>query len=127
MTPTPRARCIILRPPPARCIILRPTAPTRAGWPTNRSAVLLQVHHLRVHAEFGGVPQHRVDVGVDPLDDFTSRRVTGRERGTHLVEPLVPMVDVVVDDGERLLHHRSMAGEKLPGYYPLGEAPVPIW
>ena len=22
---------------------------------------------------------------------------------------------------------RSMAGEKLPGYYPLGEAPVPIW
>ncbi len=22
---------------------------------------------------------------------------------------------------------RSMAGEKLPGYYPLGEAPVKIW
>lgn len=22
---------------------------------------------------------------------------------------------------------RSMAGEKLPGYYPLGQAPVPIW
>jgi len=22
---------------------------------------------------------------------------------------------------------RSMAGEKLPGYYPIGEAPVPIW
>jgi len=22
---------------------------------------------------------------------------------------------------------RSLAGEKLPGYYPLGEAPVPIW
>ena len=22
---------------------------------------------------------------------------------------------------------RGMAGEKLPGYYPLGEAPVPIW
>src|SRR5947209_7126444 len=22
---------------------------------------------------------------------------------------------------------RSVAGEKLPGYYPLGEAPVPIW
>jgi len=22
---------------------------------------------------------------------------------------------------------RSMAGEKLPGYYPLGEAPVAIW
>ncbi|PRC60228.1 hypothetical protein C6A85_19390, partial [Mycobacterium sp. ITM-2017-0098] len=22
---------------------------------------------------------------------------------------------------------RSIAGEKLPGYYPIGEAPVPIW
>lgn len=22
---------------------------------------------------------------------------------------------------------RSMAGEKLPGYYPIGEAPVPLW
>ena len=22
---------------------------------------------------------------------------------------------------------RGMAGEKLPGYYPLGQAPVPIW
>ena len=22
---------------------------------------------------------------------------------------------------------RSIAGEKLPGYYPLGQAPVPIW
>jgi hypothetical protein len=22
---------------------------------------------------------------------------------------------------------RSVAGEKLPGYYPLGRAPVPIW
>ena len=22
---------------------------------------------------------------------------------------------------------RSLAGEQLPGYYPLGEAPVPIW
>ena len=22
---------------------------------------------------------------------------------------------------------RSLAGEKLPGYYPLGKAPVPIW
>jgi len=22
---------------------------------------------------------------------------------------------------------RSVAGEKLPGYYPLGEAPLPIW
>ena len=22
---------------------------------------------------------------------------------------------------------RSIAGDKLPGYYPLGEAPVPIW
>ena len=22
---------------------------------------------------------------------------------------------------------RSIAGEKLPGYYPLGESPVPIW
>jgi hypothetical protein len=22
---------------------------------------------------------------------------------------------------------RSVAGEKLPGYYPLGQAPVPIW
>ena len=22
---------------------------------------------------------------------------------------------------------RSLAGEKLPGYYPLGEAPVSIW
>ena len=22
---------------------------------------------------------------------------------------------------------RSLAGEKLPGYYPIGEAPAPIW
>ena len=22
---------------------------------------------------------------------------------------------------------RSLAGEKLPGYYPLGQAPVPLW
>ena len=22
---------------------------------------------------------------------------------------------------------RSLAGEKLPGYYPIGQAPVPIW
>jgi hypothetical protein len=22
---------------------------------------------------------------------------------------------------------RSLAGEKLPGYYPLGTSPVPIW
>jgi hypothetical protein len=22
---------------------------------------------------------------------------------------------------------RSVAGEKLPGYYPLGQAPVPLW
>ena len=30
-------------------------------------------------------------------------------------------------DGMQKRIERSVAGEKLPGYYPLGEAPVPIW
>jgi len=32
-----------------------------------------------------------------------------------------------LSDGMQKRIERSLAGEKLPGYYPLGEAPVPIW
>ena len=32
-----------------------------------------------------------------------------------------------LSEGMQKRIERSMAGEKLPGYYPLGEAPVPIW
>lgn len=32
-----------------------------------------------------------------------------------------------LSDGMQKRIERSVAGEKLPGYYPLGEAPVPIW
>jgi len=32
-----------------------------------------------------------------------------------------------LSDGMQKRIERSMAGEKLPGYYPLGEAPVAIW
>jgi hypothetical protein len=32
-----------------------------------------------------------------------------------------------LSDGMQKRIARSVAGEKLPGYYPLGEAPVPIW
>jgi hypothetical protein len=32
-----------------------------------------------------------------------------------------------LSDGMQKRIERSLAGEKLPGYYPLGNAPVPIW
>ena len=32
-----------------------------------------------------------------------------------------------LSDGMQKRIARSVAGEKLPGYYPLGQAPVPIW
>jgi hypothetical protein len=32
-----------------------------------------------------------------------------------------------LSDGMQRRIERSVAGEKLPGYYPLGEAPTPIW
>ena len=32
-----------------------------------------------------------------------------------------------LSEGMQKRIERSMAGEKLPGYYPLGEAPTPIW
>jgi hypothetical protein len=32
-----------------------------------------------------------------------------------------------LSDGMQKRIERSVAGEKLPGYYPLGQAPVPIW
>lgn len=32
-----------------------------------------------------------------------------------------------LSEGMQRRIERSIAGEKLPGYYPLGEAPVPIW
>ena len=32
-----------------------------------------------------------------------------------------------VSKGMQKRIERSLAGEKLPGYYPLGKAPVPIW
>ena len=35
--------------------------------------------------------------------------------------------DVLLMEGMQKRIERSLAGEKLPGYYPLGQAPVPIW
>lgn len=32
-----------------------------------------------------------------------------------------------LSEGMQKRIERSMAGEKLPGYYPLGQAPVPLW
>ena len=32
-----------------------------------------------------------------------------------------------LSEGMQKRIERSLAGEKLPGYYPLGQAPVPIW
>jgi hypothetical protein len=37
------------------------------------------------------------------------------------------MTDGKLSKGMQERIERSLAGEKLPGYYPLGEAPVPIW
>jgi hypothetical protein len=37
------------------------------------------------------------------------------------------MKDGKLSKGMQERIERSLAGEKLPGYYPLGEAPVPIW
>ena len=37
------------------------------------------------------------------------------------------MKDGKLSDGMQKRIERSLAGEKLPGYYPLGQAPVPIW
>ena len=31
------------------------------------------------------------------------------------------------NEGMQKRIERSMAGEKLPGYYPLGQSPVPLW
>jgi len=32
-----------------------------------------------------------------------------------------------LSEGMQRRIERSVAGEKLPGYYPLGKSPVPIW
>jgi hypothetical protein len=37
------------------------------------------------------------------------------------------MQDGKLSSGMQERIQRSLAGEKLPGYYPLGQAPVPIW
>ena len=37
------------------------------------------------------------------------------------------MKDGKLSKGMQERIERSLAGEKLPGYYPLGESPVPIW
>jgi hypothetical protein len=37
------------------------------------------------------------------------------------------MKDGKLSKGMQERIERSLAGEKLPGYYPLGQAPVPIW
>jgi hypothetical protein len=44
---------------------------------------------------------------------------------SHMFGQLIGSGDL--SDGMQKRLERSMAGEKLPGYYPLGEAPVPIW
>jgi len=37
------------------------------------------------------------------------------------------MKDGKLSKGMQERIERSLAGEKLPGYYPLGTSPVPIW
>jgi hypothetical protein len=32
-----------------------------------------------------------------------------------------------LSDGTRRRMERTVSGEKLPGHYPLGEGPVPLW
>jgi hypothetical protein len=44
---------------------------------------------------------------------------------SHMFGKLIGSGDL--SEGMQKRIERSMAGEKLPGYYPLGEAPVPIW
>ncbi|HOB48790.1 MAG TPA: nuclear transport factor 2 family protein [Mycobacterium sp.] len=67
-------------------------------------------------------------------------RLTGRN-GTALIEwqrdffdfghvqklYLELMKDGKLSAGMQARIERSLAGEKLPGYYPIGQAPVPIW
>ena len=43
----------------------------------------------------------------------------------HMFGQLIGSGDLSAGMQKRI--ERSVAGEKLPGYYPLGEAPVPIW
>jgi hypothetical protein len=43
----------------------------------------------------------------------------------HMFGKLIGSGDL--SEGMQKRIERSMAGEKLPGYYPLGEAPTPIW
>jgi len=44
---------------------------------------------------------------------------------SHMFGKLIGSGDLSAGMQKRI--ERSMAGEKLPGYYPLGEAPTPIW
>jgi hypothetical protein len=44
---------------------------------------------------------------------------------SHMFGQLIGSGDL--SEGMQKRIERSLAGEKLPGYYPLGEAPVPIW
>ena len=44
---------------------------------------------------------------------------------SHMFGKLIGSGDLSAGMQKRI--ERSMAGEKLPGYYPLGEAPAPIW
>jgi hypothetical protein len=44
---------------------------------------------------------------------------------SHMFAQLIQSGDLSAGMQKRI--ERSLAGEKLPGYYPLGQAPVPIW
>jgi hypothetical protein len=44
---------------------------------------------------------------------------------SHMFGKLIGSGDL--SDGMKKRIERSVAGDKLPGYYPLGQAPVPIW
>lgn len=44
---------------------------------------------------------------------------------SHMFGQLISSGDL--SEGMQKRIERSLAGEKLPGYYPLGQAPVPIW
>jgi hypothetical protein len=44
---------------------------------------------------------------------------------SHMFGKLIGSGDL--SDGMQKRIERAMAGEKLPGYYPLGQAPTPIW
>src|SRR4051795_3631665 len=81
-----------------------------------------QVVQLGADGELGGRPEDRVDIGVHDLDDpardalvvegyAVARGGVERAKGAaDLVEPLLPVGDVVVEHREGGVDHRPVAG-----------------